>query len=247
MGRGVTVKDRARQQPPGSVIIPIGDQLRHPDFVIDLFNLATPPGSGVLMRRSASITDNLNMAIMDMPPEHEWAWILGDDHRFAGDLLVRLLEQDVEVVVPLGVKRTPPYTLTIAKEESVFHDERLGRDYPGWMPYQLHEVPAEMFTVVASGSAGMLVRRHVLDDIGFPYFESTDGVYLNEDYEFCRKIRAAGIDIWCDPDALLGHIGQAYLWPEWRDGTLMVKIDHGGLDGENEIYIGLKAAEPVPA
>jgi hypothetical protein len=28
---------------------------------------------------------------------------------------------------------------------------------------------------------------------------------------------------------------------------LMVKIDHGGADGENEIYIGLKAPELEPA
>lgn len=241
----MTVKSRARKHPPGSVIVPIGDQLRYPEFVADLFNLTTPPGSKVDMRRSASVTDNLNMALREMPDHHEWAFFLGDDHRFPGDLLVQLLDLDVDVVVPLGVKRTPPYSLTIAREESVFHDERLNRDYPGWLPYQLHEVPGELFTVLASGSAGMLVRRNVLDTVGFPYFESTDGVYLNEDFEFCRKIRGLGFDIWCDPSALLGHIGQAWLFPTWRDGMLMVKIDHGGADGENEIYIGLAASEPV--
>lgn len=238
---------RAAAHPPGTVIIPIGDHLRYPDFVADLFNLKTPPGSNVDMRRSASVTDNLNMAIAEMPDHHEWAFFLGDDHRFPGDILIRLLECDVDVVVPLGVKRTPPYILTIAKEESVFHDERLDRDYPGWMPYQLHEVPTEMFTVLASGSAGMLVRRPVLDTLGFPYFESTDGVYLNEDFEFCRKVRANGYDIWCDPSALLGHIAQAQLLPVWRDGILMVMIDHGGAPGENEIYIGLKQRDAVPA
>ena len=120
-------------------------------------------------------------------------------------------------------------------------DERTGRLYPGYEPIGLSEVPDEIFPVVASGSAGMLIRRNVLDTIGYPYFESSDGVFLNEDLEFCRRCREAGFEIMCDPHSYLGHIGQFTVWPARYEGQLAVRIDHGGPEGKNEVWLGDQA------
>lgn len=233
-----------REHPPGTIVIPVADNLRHAEFFVDYSSLETPPGTKAALTRSASIIDNLNEPLRDMPAEHEWAWIMGDDHLFPSDLLMRLLDAEEDVVVPLCIKRTPPFNLVVMREEAEHLDERTGRTYPGFIPYQLAEVPDEPFTVVGAGSAGMLIRRRVLDEIGYPWFESTDGVYLNEDLTFCRKVRAAGFEIVCDPHALLGHIGQMHVWPVWHEGALAVKIDHGGPPGVNEIVIGDASRRP---
>ena len=51
----------------------------------------------------------------------------------------------------------------------------------------------------------MLVKRHVLEAIGEPYFETFGK--QNEDLEFCRKIRNAGFKIHVDCDALSATSG----------------------------------------
>jgi len=240
---GQSIAARARQHPPGTIVIPVADLMRYSEFFIDYSQLLAsgglPKGSGVQIRRSGSVVENINMSLAEMPPEHEWAWIMGDDHRFDPSILVRLLEHPYDVVVPLGVKRTPPFSLGIFKEAGEFIDERLGRTYPGYLPYNLDEVPDHPFQVVAAGSGGMLIRRHVLTALGYPYFESSDGVYLNEDLEFCRRIRALGFEVWCDPNNMLGHIGSIGIWPHrLENGRLVIRLDHGGPVGENEVMLG---------
>lgn len=231
---------------PGTIIIPISDNLRYPEFFIDYSALDVPDGTQASINRSASIVANLNASLEAMPADHEWAWLLADDHVFPNDLLMRLLDHEADIIVPLCLKRTPPFTMVIYREETGHWDELMKRDYPGYVPYACDEVPDQVFPVVAAGSAGMLIRRHVLDTIGFPYFESTDGVYQNEDLEFCRRARLHGFEILCDPHAYLGHIGQMHLWPtRLEDGTLCIKIDCGGPPGINEIFIGDRPKEKV--
>lgn len=233
---------RSALHPPGLIVLGVGDMMRYSEFVMDLIVLlgsgGLPPGSGIDIRRSANITENLNSAIHDMDEKHQWAWILGDDHRFDNDLLLRLLDLDADIAVPLVFKRTPPFSLVIMKEEMRQTDPRLNREYPCYQPYRFSEVPDEPFEVVAAGSGGMLVKRKVLDAMGYPYFESSDGVFLNEDFEFCRKARELGFTIMCDPHAYFGHIGQMELWPHHYEGQLVLKINHGGEPGMNEVMLG---------
>jgi hypothetical protein len=75
-----------------------------------------------------------------------------------------------------------------------------------------------MFEVDAAGSAGMLVRREVLDTIGDPWFESTNGTVLNEDVIFCRKARAAGFRVFATADVVMGHLGIFNVRPARREG-----------------------------
>lgn len=236
------------QYGPGTIVLPVSDLMRYSEFFIDILNLlgdgGAPAGTITSVHRSGSVVENINLSLRGMGEDHEWAWIMGDDHRFEPGMLKQLLAHEVDIVVPLCVRRTPPFTLVIMKEEKTFHDERLGRDYPGYVPYQMGEVPNELFTCVGAGSAGMLIKRRVLDEMGFPWFESSDGVYLNEDLEFCRKARAAGFEIHVDPYAYLGHIGQMMIWPSRYEGQLVLKIDHGGPEGTNEVILGEKL-QPV--
>lgn len=200
--------------PPGLIVIPNSGMLRYTQFVIDLLSVDKPPGSKYAFPVSGSVVQNLNRAIWDVHETDSWSWVWcqADDHAFSPDLLMRLLDHERDVVCPLIVRRSTPHRLVIGKEE-VFPDEPSGRTYPGYVALALEDVPDELFTVEIAGTAGMLIRRPVLDAIGYPYFESTDGAYLNEDIEFSRKVRRHGFDIWVDPKARMAHLVTTPVWP----------------------------------
>jgi len=70
-----------------------------------------------------------------------------------------------------------------------------------------------VFPVDAAGSAGMLIKREVLDEMGDPWFYSTKdtegrGVVLNEDVTFCTRARHEhGFTVYASADSTMGHIG----------------------------------------
>lgn len=193
----------------GIIITPNSGQLPHIEFVRSLFALEVPAGTRFLFPSSGSVVQNLNRSLVG---EFDWAWLLAPDHVFQSDILTRLLAQMSDIIVPLCVKRSPPHQLVIGSETTVT-DETSGREYPGYLPLGLDDLDDRVFSVEIAGSAGMLIRRGVFDAIGAPYFESTDGLYLNEDVEFCRRVRAAGYEINVDPAARLAHIVPVPVWP----------------------------------
>lgn len=196
--------------PPGTIIVPNAGHFRHVAFIRDLFQCEKPPGTRVAFPTSGNIVQNLNRTLVEL--HGEWAWFQADDHTFPPDLLTKLLDHDADIVVPLITKRSPPYHLVIGTETTV-EDEHSGRTYPAYETISLEDVPAEPFHVEIAGTGGMLVREHVFDALGYPYFESTDGLYLNEDIVFSQKVRAAGFQILVDPELKIGHIASTPVWP----------------------------------
>lgn len=66
-----------------------------------------------------------------------------------------------------------------------------------------------LFSCASIGTGFMLVDMGVFKKIEKPYFDTKFvGDTLNtEDVEFCKKCLLAGIEIWCDNDRSIGHIG----------------------------------------
>lgn len=104
----------------------------------------------------------------------------------------------------------------VAGVTPIVHDGRpcwnVGTD-PYWWP-RVEPLPAEPFTVDHVGGTGLLVRREVLEAIGFPWFKATwsnlneVGVELckeGEDIFFARRIRECGYEIWIDPTVQFHH------------------------------------------
>ena len=157
-------------------------------------------------------------------------FLMGDDHEFQEDILVRLLERDVDVVVPLVMRRLPPFQLVLYKGEQ----EQEGSAPPEYEYIWHWELPhSGLMEVYAAGTAGMLVRRHVLDAVGPPWFSTTHGIQ-NEDLEFCRKVREAGFKIWADTELYLGHIVTGSIHSARRDGKWGYVIEFGPGD---EIFV----------
>ena len=198
--------------PPGTIAVPGGDLARYQEFTFSLAKLKKPNGSTLAMHCGLSVHRNLNMITREMTGE--WLWLQGDDHVFPEDLLIQLLDRQVDVIVPLMYKRTPPFTLVLYERSRVNEEGEVEYE-----PYRPSALPSKgIVKVHAAGTGGMLIRKHVLDAIGDPWFTTTGADNQNEDLEFCRKIRDAGFDIWADTEAWMGHIGRMQVWPGVQDG-----------------------------
>lgn len=216
---------------PGTIIIPIPGQMRYPQFTYSLATLRQPDDTALHIIASASVAENINAAIREM--HGQWVWICGDDHVFSPDLLMRLLDREEDIVAPVCYTRVPPFTPVIYRDEGT--KVVAGREYPAYERVGLHELPQSgLVEVDAVGSAGLLVRKHVLDTIGDPWFAYSEGAIVNEDLEFCRRAREHGYRVHVDTGLRLGHIGNYVIWPEHRGTRSGFLIDLGG-QGVNEV------------
>ena len=218
----------------GTVGVIAGERGSYTAFMVHLMATLSnaPQGSGCIVAMGVDPAGNSNQ--LCRRTTGDWLWIMGDDHSFGPDLLPRLLSHNVDVVVPHCLKRNPPWAPVVYSHQ----------DEDGW--YVSADLPAEGLTQIhAAGSAGMLIRRYVLDAIDDPWFTPTKGsVGLNEDLGFCEKVREAGFKIYCDPGAVLGHISHYTVWPHYRDGQWQIVHE---FDQETHIPITRLPAEPVPA
>lgn len=178
---------------------------RFSEFHADLWRLyhALPPGSPLPQWHvGVDICHSLNTAIRTMPADVEAVWIIGDDHTFAPDTIARLWQHNVPVVTAYCLKRSAPH-------EPVTLNDHGSLIVPG--PHQ-----TGLWQVPLVGTAGMLVRRHVLDRLGDPWFTvpvAPGQQRQSEDLEFCRKVGAAGFPIYVDLDTVIGHITRVEVWP----------------------------------
>ena len=212
--------------PPGSVVLPCQEASRYTRFTISLADLELPPGSQRIFGIGTSIADNLNGAIRGMREQDEWVWLLGDDHVFNPDTLLRLLDTGYDMVAPLCVQRQPPFGLV--------HYDRVIEGTALFGIKQIEDLPDEPFEVEATGSLA-LIRREVLEAVGDPWFGTSNGLQ-NEDLNFCRRVRELGYKIMVDPRIIVGHIGAVIAFPEKRSGEWGLVLDFPG-HGTNRIFI----------
>jgi len=204
---------------PGTIAVPTAEIGRFTMFMVSMATTRQPRDTNLSIMASASVTENLNQIIRQLRDEDEWLWILGDDHVWPQDTLMSLLDtmdehDEIDVLVPLVAKRNPPWHLVLFHEAGEYED-----GLPRWKPYNWEEIPEEgVFEVDAAGSAGMLVRREVLDKMGDPWFRSSGGVILNEDVMFCLAARELGFSVYATADVTMGHLGIFNVRPMYRDG-----------------------------
>ena len=189
----------------GTVIVAAGIQPRYYEFQMALEGLKVPAGTKLFIERSCDITQNFNNGVKKMLGS--WVWFLGDDHAFAPDLLLRLLDHRVDVVVPVTPCKTPPWMPCVihgpADGERVWHEDMKLYDWDELSGEGLLAFPKGDFI----GQAGMLVRKPVLDAIGYPWFKcgQFDPGRLQEDMMFCREIQQLGYTVWIDQGVIFDH------------------------------------------
>ena len=134
----------------------------------------------------------------------EWIWLLHDDCEPAPQALERLLRaasRDRSVVV-LGPKVLDGQDRRTLREVGVSID-RAGRRITGIEPGEIDQGQHDHDkAVLAVGSAGMLVRRDVWDQLGG--FDSRLRMF-RDDLDFCWRVQAAGYRVQVVTDAVLYH------------------------------------------
>lgn len=138
----------------------------------------------------------------------EWILFLDDDHTFPSSILKTLLAKEQPVVASLYLQRTDPF-LPIAYAE---------KDEDGnYWPLDLTVCPEHgLVTVVGAGTGGMMIRSEVFRELKPPWFVHT--TQQSEDLMFCDSLVEAGIPLYVDLDAQLGHVAPFSIYPEWVEG-----------------------------
>jgi len=204
--------------PPGTIVVPSGTLARYGAFSRALTHVSIPEGSQVCWVEGINVAANLNRGFAQA--SGEWIWILADDHVFAPDTLLRLLEHDLPMVAPVCTLRSPPHWPIVYRSES---DDG---SFEVWPP---EELPMSgVHPVAACAMAGMVIQREALKALTPPYFEigQIKSDELGEDLYFFHKAAQVGVMPYLDCDTRIGHITPMALWPTKRpDGGWGVWAD----------------------
>lgn len=194
--------------PPGAICIASGELARFPHFTHSMLHCLRPKGTTIEMHCGLNVAANFNAGIRRMLANKDlrWAWIMGDDHEFDPTTLLRMLDRCQDILVPLVVRRQPPFIPVLFKKP--LPDTPKGQ-YP---PFSWDELPAHGLIgpeqgLYVAGSAGMLIHRRVLEAMRDPWFEvGLAGVdLLNEDVYFCQKAQELGFAVHADMDVQIDH------------------------------------------
>lgn len=224
----------------GTVGIIANDTGRYTLFSVCLTQLRHPVNTRIDWALSTDLAGARNTLVeRSLEAGSEWMLFLDDDHVYPGDLLNQLLAHEQLVVCSLYLRRAQPFTPLAFS----------GKDEEGlYIPIDLTEYPNEgLLKIYGAGTAGMLIRSEVFREIPYPWFEHGRVGEWNssEDLIFCEKANAAGIDIFLDLGAQLGHMSPCAIWPSWIDQEWAVGFSVA--DGLRLYYPIEKAADAADA
>lgn len=190
----------------GTIGILTSETSRFSRFWLRFAGLQLPRNVKLIAKMSLNIADARDEVLTEA--EGDWVWFIDDDHTFHPNLLVNLLARNVDVVQPLVLGRVAPFAPVMMGPET---EDKTAQFRLGLMD---GEKP-RLKEVGAVGAAGMLVRRHVWEDVGFPCFarRPDDTVSLSEDITFSRRATAKGHQIFVDMENMMGHLNVGEVWP----------------------------------
>jgi hypothetical protein len=214
--------------PPGTIITAAGMQPRFYEFTESLDKLQVPEGTVHALRRSCDVAMNFNRGVREM--QGAWVLFLGDDHAFSPDFLFDLLDHRVDVVVPISPCKTAPFM------PCVIHGPLDGRIWDDSMPlYTWEELSGDGLLALPKGDfigqAGMLVKKHVLDSIGDPWFKpgKIDPGRLAEDLWFCHELQTHGFTVHVDCSKIFDHWFPVGITARKHEGQWVPAIKTGAM------------------
>jgi hypothetical protein len=210
---------------PCTLIIPTSEVGRFALFTMALAGTIKPDSSLLSMQCSAAVTENINSALRNLHPDHATVWIMGDDHVWDAPVLIDMLKvmdenPEVDILVPLVVKRNPPWHPVIVQSLGAVSDNGI----PMFETVKWEDIPEHgLLEIDAAGSAGMLIKREVIEALEDPWFYSTPDTngrqaLLNEDFTFCTYAKSHGFRIFATSDVVIGHLGVFNVRPLFRNG-----------------------------
>lgn len=194
------------------IAVPAQD-LMHTAFAQSLLGLKIPEGAVVRygMVMNSLVYDARNaLAKQALAEDCDFILWLDSDMTFEPDLLLRLLEDDKDIVAGLFFRRRPPFS------PCVYKTLRADRERPERNAHeQFDDYPRDaLFEVEGCGMAAVLTKADVFRKITLNEAKPGQAVAppfvpllgYGEDLSFCVRAREAGCSIWVDSRVKVGHM-----------------------------------------
>lgn len=173
-------------------------------LIASLFRTVMDQGCGLhmIMPYGCYIDENRNQCAkeaMDIGASH--LMFIDSDMVFPDDGILRLASLNKRIIGANYNRRTLPLTSTV----------KIADEKGSLLEVSGDRIPKYPFKAYAVGTGFMLIQTDVFLLLGKPWFfyeydlEKDDTI--GEDIYFCKKARAKGIDVWCDPTIEVKHIG----------------------------------------
>lgn len=142
----------------------------------------------------------------------EYIFFVDDDVLPPPNAIVKLYEHKKDFITGLYFARQRPHypqIHTLTKDDERRCDSVI--DYP----------KDKLIEVDACAAGCMLIKRKVFEKLKQPYFHYIPATEtepkMGEDFFFCKKLREAGIKIYCDTSVICRHIGDEFIGPQHWD------------------------------
>ena len=140
----------------------------------------------------------------------EYIFWVDDDVLPPPDTIKKLYAHDKDIVSGLYFSRQPPHYPQIH-----MFDDKDCRFASSVVDYERNA----LIEIDACGAGCMLIKRKVFDKIKKPYFNYVPATEtepkMGEDYYFCKKVKEAGMKVYCDTSVICKHIGEMFIGPQY--------------------------------
>jgi len=191
------------------IAVPCMDMV-HTYFFASMLSLRKPEGTEVAVASCSLVYDARHLLAMKALNEgfDRVLW-LDSDMNFQPDLMERLsadLEAGMDFVTALYFTRKNPVKPCIYE---LCRPIPAGKGTTIPKAEAFREIPKEPFEIEGCGFGAVMMTTDVIRSAGPLPFFPTEG--FGEDLTFCRKVRAAGGKIWCDPRIQADHVGMTLI------------------------------------
>lgn len=200
------------------IAIPCLDMV-HTLFFASMLSMRKPEGTEVAIASCSLVYESRHTLAMKAVNEgfDRVLW-LDSDMTFDPDMLERFsadLDQGLDFVCGLFFTRKNPIKPCIY-EVCRPRKKKTGEIIP--VVESFREIPENLFEIEGCGFAAVMMTTDLIRSAGpLPFFPAEG---FGEDLTFCRKVRAAGKKLYCDPTIKVGHIGTQIIseatWNETR-------------------------------
>lgn len=163
-------------------------------FAVSLLGLKKPEGTEFLFSIGSLIQEARdNIANYAIENGFDYVLWLDSDMTFPDDTLYRLMLKGKDIVSGLYYKRQLP-------KIPVIYEKTDG----GFIP--MMEIPDGMFRADAVGLGCTLMKTEALKKVRESGEMFSPYTRMGEDLSFCVRAKKAGLEIWCDPEIMCGHL-----------------------------------------